>query len=161
MTKEYTTHLICAPEFAGHATVVSLHHAERDEVGPDDLLVTLRAAEADIAIHAPAAGYIDRFMVSEGDQVEATGLLLMMEVEDEDGDWLEILPPPVQPGDDEPPSLPPSGHAARRDYLVVSLKAAQLAARLGVDLAEVVPGGPHGEIEETDVERHVRGLLRR
>ncbi len=161
MTKEYTTHLICAPEFAGHAIVLSLHHAQGDQVGPDDVLVTLRAADADIAIHAPAPGYVDRFMVAVGDQVEATGLLLMMEVEDEDGDWLEILPPPVQPGDDDPPPLAPGSLAPRRDYLVVSLKAAQLAARLGVDLAEVMPGGAQGEIEEADVERHVRGLLRR
>ncbi|GGP25748.1 biotin/lipoyl-containing protein [Silvimonas amylolytica] len=161
MTKEYTTHLICAPEFAGHAIVTQLHRAEGEAVLADAVLVTLRAGETDIVVHAPAAGFVDRFMVEQGDQVEATGLLLMMEVEDEDGDMLEILPPPVQDGDDEPPLLAPANITPRRDYLVVSLKAAQLAARLGVDLAEVAPGGTHGEIEEADVERHVRGLLRR
>ncbi|MDR3429799.1 MULTISPECIES: E3 binding domain-containing protein [Silvimonas] len=160
MTKEYTTHLICAPEFAGQALVAELHSAVGAGVSADDLLVTLRAGDDEIAIHAPAAGFVDRYLVETGDQIESTGLLLMMEVEDEDGDWLEILPPPVQPGDDEPPALV-AAYVARRDYLVASLKAAQLAARLGVDLAEVAGTGAQGEIEEHDVERHVRGLLRR
>ncbi|KPC52136.1 E3 binding domain-containing protein [Amantichitinum ursilacus] len=158
MTLETTTHLICAPEFAGTGTVQQLHATPGSLVLAEALLLTLLLDGQRIEIRAPGAGLVDRFVVEIGDAVESSGLLLMMEVEEEDGEWLEILPPPVVEGDDEPPLLS-DPHVARSGYLVVSLAAAQLAARLGVDLSAVAGHGARGEIEAPDVERHVRDLL--
>ncbi|GAB7127966.1 hypothetical protein JCM19000A_24730 [Silvimonas sp. JCM 19000] len=158
MTLETTTHLICAPEFVGQAVVQQLHAAPGSPVLAEALLLTLSLDGQRTEIRAPGAGVIEQFVVAAGDQVESAALLLMMEVEEEDGEWLEILPPPVQEGDDEPPALS-DPQVARAGYLVVSLAAAQLAARLGVDLSAVAGHGTRGEIEAADVERHVRELL--
>ncbi|WP_148713700.1 hypothetical protein [Chitinolyticbacter meiyuanensis] len=155
--RQTTTHLICAPTLGQPATVIDIHAAPGLWVGNDAPLVSLQAGGERLVVHAPSAGVVASLVVAVDDQVGSDELLLMMEIEEEESDWLALvdgLPPACAIAD-----VPPVA-AVHADLLQVSRDAAALAARLGVDLSQVSPG-PDGVIDEGAVERWVRQALGR
>ncbi|WP_255988012.1 biotin/lipoyl-containing protein [Chitinolyticbacter albus] len=151
-----TTHLICAPALRCPATVTALHAQPGHWVHGDAPLVSLDADGAPVVVHAPAAGTVASFVVSVNDTVDSDELLLMMEIEEEDSDWLALI-------DGLPPACavtPTASSPQTGDILQVTRAAAALAARLGVDLSQVNPEAG-GLINEAVVERWVRQALGR
>ncbi|BCL76940.1 hypothetical protein JHS3_26760 [Jeongeupia sp. HS-3] len=147
MSAATTTHLICAPGFDGSATVTRLHHPVGAHVAADVALLTLTLADGsrqDVA--APEAGVLAAFTAEIGDRVLAGELLALMDIEEAPTGWL--FPPE------------PAGIEAAKDssggWLTVSVDAARLAARLGVDLSELAD---QGRIDVADVEHYVREQL--
>jgi pyruvate/2-oxoglutarate dehydrogenase complex dihydrolipoamide acyltransferase (E2) component len=156
MNKNYTTHLICAPDLP-HAVAVALFHVEPGQVVPrDTLLLTLECKGKTWPILAPESGEISSFMVEMDEEINTGDLLLLMEIEEAPTGFLVIEPEHETPPTPRAPtrSLPSSA-------LKITPAAAKLAARLGVDLSEVAANGLTGEIGESEVEQHVREVLLR
>ncbi|MBM5572935.1 MULTISPECIES: E3 binding domain-containing protein [Deefgea] len=160
MNKNYTTHLICAPELP-HTVAVALFHVEPGQIVPrDTLLLTLECKGKTWPVLAPETGEISSFMVGMDEEVNTGDLLLLMEVEEEPTGFVYIEPedapsPPIAPARNtliQPSSSNP---------LKITPAAAQLAARLGVDLSQVTANGLTGEIGEREVEQYVRDILLR
>lgn len=160
MNKNYTTHLICAPELP-HTVAVALFHVEPGQIVPrDTLLLTLECQGKTWPVLAPETGEISSFMVGMDEEVSTGDLLLLMEVEEEPTGFLYVEPeeataPPAAPAR-SPVSAPLTNSA-----LKITPAAAQLAARLGVDINLVTPNGLTNEIGEREVEQFVRDILLR
>ncbi|MBM3116577.1 hypothetical protein [Jeongeupia naejangsanensis] len=152
MAADTTTHLICAPDFDGVATVRALQYPVGAQIAGDARLLTLVFDNgSDQHVHAPEAGVLNGYVVAVGDPVRAGELLALMDIEETPTGWL--FPPAATPAtaDAEQATDPV-------DWLMVSVDAARLAARLGVDLSELsVPG----RIDVADVEHFVREKLAR
>ncbi|WP_027468556.1 E3 binding domain-containing protein [Deefgea rivuli] len=155
MNKNYTTHLICAPELT-HSVVASVFHVKPGQiVAQDELLLTLEYQGQSWPIHAPERGEVSRFVIALGEAAHSGDLLLMMEVEE--------IPTGFLLAENEEPvsyhiTAPPQ---AASSALKITPAAAKLAARLGVDLSEIKANGLTGEIGESEVELHVREVLLR
>ena len=157
MNKNFTTHLICAPDLP-HTVAVALFHVEPGQIVPrDTLLLTLECKGKTWPILAPESGEISSFMVEMDEEINTGDLLLLMEVEEAPTGFLEIVPESsVQQIAPTPiRSLPSSSE------LKVTPAATQLAARLGVDVSSVNANGLTGEIGEREVEQYVRDILLR
>ncbi|MBY0444204.1 MAG: hypothetical protein K2Q15_03225 [Burkholderiales bacterium] len=146
----FTTHLICVPELENTATVSGLHILPGKHVQSNTPLLTLSSGGVAIEICAPEAGLVSHLMVSLCETVACGDLLLQMEIEEAP---MHIF------GTEEEASFV---SACKLDWpeaasFSVSPLAAQLAARLGVDLSTVVAHGEH--IEVADVEAHVRAVM--
>nr|WP_314901413.1 biotin/lipoyl-containing protein [uncultured Deefgea sp.] len=157
MNKNFTTHLICAPDLP-HTVAVALFHVEPGQIVPrDSLLLTLECKGNTWPIYAPESGEISSFMVEMDEEINTGDLLLLMEVEEAPTGFLEIAPDPstqqIAPTPIRP--LPPSGAPK------ITPAATQLAARLGVELSEVPANGLTGEIGEREVEQYARDILLR
>ncbi|WP_028454023.1 biotin/lipoyl-containing protein [Chitinilyticum litopenaei] len=135
MTETYTTHLICAPELDEPALVLAIGPQNGHAVDADALLVRLLASGEELHITAPDAGQVGAIMVSVGDSVVSGDLLLLMEIRE--------APTQLYPLQTEEAAYAPvcqqawPAPAAGADEFVVTRAAARLAARLGIDLAEV------------------------
>ena len=146
----FTTHLICVPELENTATVSSLHILPGQHVQSNTPLLTLSSGGVTIEICAPEAGLVSHLMVSVCETVACGDLLLQMEIEEVP---MHIFGTEVEAT---------FAKACQLDWpeatpFSVSPLAAQLAARLGVDLSTVIAHGEH--IEITDVEAHVRAIM--
>ncbi|AOY01062.1 hypothetical protein [Jeongeupia sp. USM3] len=147
MSTESTTHLICAPDFDDPATVAALCASPGAHVDADAVLLTLRQGDgSERHVGAPDAGTLACFTVAVGDPVQPGELVALMDIVEAPTGWL----------------FPPAGTVAAdtpdTDWLTVSTAAARLAARLGVDLAELPAGD---RIDVADVEHYVRERLAR
>ncbi|GAA5784412.1 hypothetical protein GCM10007860_01230 [Chitiniphilus shinanonensis] len=154
--KQTTTHLICAPTLHGYARVEALLASPGDLVEADTPLISLVLDGEQLVVHASTQGVIESFVVMPEDEIGSDELLLMMEVEEPDDkwlDWMEGLPPACAAM-----PLPAAVADASEPLLQVTRSAAALAARLGVDLAQV-HAGPSGVIDEAAVEAWVRQAL--
>ncbi|MDW5416296.1 hypothetical protein R6242_06890 [Iodobacter sp. CM08] len=145
----FTTHLICVPELDNTASVTALHILPGQHVQINTPLLTLKCGGELVEICAPETGWVSHMMVTLTETVACGDLLLQMEIE-------EV---PVQMFGTEELSF---ASACQLDWpaaplLSVSPLAAQLAAKLGVDLSTVTPQGP--SIEIADVEAHVRSIM--
>jgi pyruvate/2-oxoglutarate dehydrogenase complex dihydrolipoamide acyltransferase (E2) component len=153
MNKNYTTHLICAPELT-HSVVAAVFHVQAGQiVAQDELLLTLTYQGQSWPIHAPERGEVSRFVVALHEAVHSGDLLLLMEVE-------EIPTGFLLAENEEPVTYHIEATSAQR-ALKITPAAAKLAARLGVDLSEIKANGLSGEIGESEVEQHVREVLLR
>jgi pyruvate/2-oxoglutarate dehydrogenase complex dihydrolipoamide acyltransferase (E2) component len=146
----FTTHLICVPELEETACVSTVHILPGQHVHSNTPLLTLVCGDGEIEICAPEAGLVSHIMVEIKEIVQCGDLLLQMEIEEE----------PLQLFGAETTFA----SACQLDWptpqtttLSVSLNAARLAARLGVDLSTVAARGEC--IEEADIEAHVRSIM--
>ncbi len=141
----------------GAARVEALLASPGDYVEVDAPLISLLLDGEQLLVHASTDGVIESFVVALNDEIGSDELLLMMEVEEPDSEWLtwvDGLPPVCET------SLPVSAsvEGTPEPVLQVTRTAASLAARLGVNLAEV-QAGPQGVIDEAAVEAWVRQAL--
>ncbi|XZG70547.1 biotin/lipoyl-containing protein [Chitinibacteraceae bacterium HSL-7] len=149
-----TTHLICAPQLEQDAAVDEIHVSPGQWVTAQTLLVTLNASDGAHVVLALAAGQVSTVLVAQGDPVGSDELLLLMEVEEEDEPWA------VSEGEAVCVALEsPMNEAVLTDVLQVTRSACGLAARLGVNLADVPPA-EDGVVSEACVEAWVRQQLR-
>jgi pyruvate/2-oxoglutarate dehydrogenase complex dihydrolipoamide acyltransferase (E2) component len=146
----FTTHLICVPELENTATVSSLHILPGQHVQGNTPLLTLSSGGVTIDICAPEAGLVSHLMVTLCETVACGDLLLQMEIEEAP---MHIF------GTEEEASFASACQLSWPEATAFSVNplAAQLAARLGVDLSTVVAHGEH--IEVADVEAHVRAVM--
>jgi pyruvate/2-oxoglutarate dehydrogenase complex dihydrolipoamide acyltransferase (E2) component len=153
MNKNYTTHLICAPELPQVVLATVFHVKPGQIVAQDELLLTLEYQGQSWAVHAPECGEVSRFVVAMNEEIHSGDLLLMMEVEEIPTGFLLV--------ENEEPvtyhiTAPPQ---ATSNALKITPAAAKLAARLGVDLSEITVNDLTGEIGESEVEQYVREVL--
>lgn len=161
MSTTYTTHLICAPQLVGAATIGALLVTPGQYVAADAPLLRLLVEEGGLQeVHAPEAGQVGSFTVALNEMVSSGDLLLTMEIEEKTTQLFPLL-------DEEPAfaaacSLPSVTETAPAMVPMGSLQvapaAARLAAALALDLAEVAPG-PDGVVDEDAVTDHVRDIL--
>ncbi|UXY15674.1 hypothetical protein N8I74_01280 [Chitiniphilus purpureus] len=153
--KQTTTHLICAPTLPTPAGVSAFHVSTGQAVEAEAPLLSLALDDGQqVVVPAPGAGLVGSFAVTLGDTVNSDELLLMMEIEEPDNDWLALVD-----------GLPAACAAApvatpiiSGEILQVTRFAAQLALRLGVDLTEVPPN-QSGIIDQEALEGWVRRQL--
>ncbi|STR44702.1 biotin/lipoyl-containing protein [Iodobacter fluviatilis] len=146
----FTTHLICVPELDETASVSAVHILPGHHVHSNTPLLTLICGDSEIEICAPEAGLVSHIMVEIKESVQCGDLLLQMEIEEE----------PVQLFGAEATfasACQLDWPAAQTATLNVSLSAARLAAKLGVDLSTITAQGEC--IEEADIEAHVRAVM--
>lgn len=157
MNKNYTTHLICAPDLP-HTVAVALFHVKPGQiVAHDELLLTLECQGQTWPIHAPGHGEVSRFIVAMDEEINSGDLLLMMEVEEIPTGFL--LAENEAPATYHSTAPTPAISIAATATLKIKPEAAKLAARLGVDLSEIKANGLTGEIGEAEVEQYVREVL--
>ncbi|GHD65076.1 hypothetical protein [Jeongeupia chitinilytica] len=155
MAAETTTHLICAPDFDGIATVTALHHPVGARIATDAALLTLTLGNGGIRqVHAPEAGTLGSFTVTLGDAVHAGELVALMDIEEAPTGWL--FSPDESAGNAHSGTDDAAGGIDPSRWLSVSVDAARLAHRLGVDLSELPAAG---RIDVADVEHYVREKL--
>lgn len=158
MNKNYTTHLICAPELPYAVLATRFHVKAGQIVMQDELLLTLEGQNQSWPIHAPEQGEVSRFIAQANEEVQSGDLLLLMEIEEIPTGFSLIEPEEDLIDYSTPPELTPPAQTFSR-ALKVTPAAAKLAARLGVDLTEIKANGLSGEISETEVEQYVREML--
>ncbi len=158
MNSTYTTHLICAPQLEGAATIGTLLVAPGEHVETDAPLLMLHGPDMALEVCAPEAGIIGDITVAVHESVMPGDLLLTMEIEEKPFGWLPMV-------EEEPAFAPacqlpyPEPAAPRANApLQIDPVAASLAARLGVDLTEVAPG-PDGVVDDEAITAHVRDIL--
>lgn len=160
MAPTYTTHLICAPQFNAHAVITALLVQPGAHVETDAPLVRLEGADFSLEVCAPEAGMVGEFMVEPGSSVTSNELLLTMEIEENPFGFLPMLEeePAFSPACLLAQTPPPATQNSSDIPLRVLPEAASLAARLGVDLAEVRPG-VEGIVDDEAISAHVRDIL--
>ncbi|SFN47897.1 Biotin-requiring enzyme [Formivibrio citricus] len=159
MNTPYTTHLICAPQLNGAATIGALLATPGESVVADTPLVLLHVDGQAQEVCAPEAGLVGSFVVERDEAVSSGDLLLTMEIEEKAMQLFPLLD--EEPGFAPACTLPEAKPAAvdrQNGTLTVAPEAASLAARLALDLAEVPPG-PDGVVDEDAVTDHVRDIL--
>ncbi len=159
MKLNYTTHLICTPPLDGPATIESLLVSPGDHVEADMPLVRLHGNGIALEVCSPEAGTIGEFFVALQESVSSGDLLLAMEIEEQPFGFLPM---------EEETVFTPACQLTYPDRrtvvtrasvpLRVQPEAASLAARLGVDLAEVNPG-TDGVVDDEAIATHVRDIL--
>lgn len=159
MNTTYTTHLICAPQLDGAATIGALLATPGEMVTADTPLVLLHVDGEAQEICAPEAGVVGNFVVERHDDVSSGDLLLTMEIEEK---TLQLFPlleeePGFAPACLLPEVAPPLPMKSQ-GMLSVTPEAASLAATLALDLAEVPPSSG-GVVDEDAVTDHVRDIL--
>ena len=159
MDTRYTTHLICAPQLSGLATIGILLANPGERVAADAPLVLLHQDGNVQEVCAPEAGWVGSFVVEQHEVVSSGDLLLTMEIEEKTTQIFPLLSeaPDFAPACQLPEAFLPTTKAAL-GVLTVAPEAARLAARLALDLAEVPPG-PEGVVDEEAVTDHVRDIL--
>lgn len=159
MDTTYTTHLICAPQLSGVATIGALLAEPGDRVAVDTPLIRLCIDGAEQEVCAPEAGLVGDFMVARHEAVSSSDLLLTMEIEEKTMQLFPLL--------EEEPEFAPACMLSERGQVILSQsssmlsvvpEAAQLAAKLALDLSEVPPG-PDGVVDTDAVTDHVRDIL--
>ena len=160
MNSTYTTHLICAPQLEGSATIGALLVTPGTYVDADAPLVLLHCNGLALDVCAPEAGIVGDITVVQNESVAPGDLLLTMEIEEKPFGFLPMVEeePAFAPACQQvfPAQAPVSARSGAP--LQIDPQAASLAARLGVDLADVRPDSD-GVVDEESVAAHVRDIL--
>jgi pyruvate/2-oxoglutarate dehydrogenase complex dihydrolipoamide acyltransferase (E2) component len=122
--------------------------AEGQEVAEDDPLVEIQTDKTTVEIPSPAAGKVARILVAEG-QVVPVGTVLVVIGEGRDGQ-----PSGTDPSGSVPTESPEVSTSARLETpqrVRATPLVRRVAQELGVDLSQVAPTGPNGQITEGDV----------
>jgi pyruvate dehydrogenase E2 component (dihydrolipoamide acetyltransferase) len=122
-----------------------------EAVARGDIIAVVETDKADVEVEVFSGGVIDRLLVEPGTSVPVgTPLAVILAEGEEEG----ALPGPTEakpaPGA-APAPTPARPKAAKKERLLVSPSARELAAELGVDLATVIGTGPSGRIQRKDV----------
>lgn len=162
MNQTYTTHLMCAPELQSPATVSGIHVQSGECVETDALLIQLQIAETFLDICAPESGIVGEILVAAHESVSSHDLLLTMEIEEQEFGFLPLpeveqtLPPACL----IPTKLPKTAPHPENHPLRILPESARMAARFGVNLAEVKPG-PDGVVDDEAITLYIRDILTR
>jgi pyruvate dehydrogenase E2 component (dihydrolipoamide acetyltransferase) len=139
------------------AEIVAWHVAVGDHVVADQPLVSVETDKAVVEIPSPRSGHIAALHGEHGDVVPVGAPL----VEFDDGVHHDVgaIVGDLPHDDPEPaaaiaPAPPPSAAPAASKATPLVRR---LAKKLGVDLADVTPSGPHGSITRADVESAATG----
>ena len=118
---------------------------EGQDVAEDDPLVEIQTDKTTVEIPSPAAGKVARIMVGEGEVVPVGTVLVVI---GEDAEVPAPAEPATTPGAvTQGQSLGPVASGRVRATPLVR----KIAQELDVDLADVVPTGPNGQVTEADV----------
>lgn len=158
MNSIYTTHLICAPQLDVPTIVGAILSEPGDFVEADDPLVLLHGAGLSLEVCALEAGIVGYFTVKVGELVATNDLLLTMEIEEKPFSFLPMVEeePVFAPACQMYPAKNPVADTSKS--LQVTSEAANLAARLGINLVDVKPG-QNGIIDDEAIIHHVRDIL--
>lgn len=156
------------------AEIVSWRVAPGDVVEVNDVLVEIETAKSLVELPSPYAGVVGELLAAEGDTVEVGAAIITVNSAGADA----ASPPPAAaaPADDDAGGAVLVGYgtgghvqsrrrprrpadAAERTVVasvgvVAKPPIRKLAKDLGVNLAEVVPNGPAGEVTRDDVVKH-------
>ncbi len=162
-----TFHLPDVGEGLTEAEIVSWRVGPGDDVAINDVLVEIETAKSLVELPSPFAGRVTELLVPEGDTVEVGAAIVT--IADEGAD--EAPAAPAAGAEDEPGGSVLVGYGApgtvssrRRGPAAAPVAAAvgviakppirKLARDLGVDLTQVTPTGPAGEVTRDDVLQH-------
>ena len=172
--------VVCLPDIGDFHDVpvieILVRPGERVAVG--DPIVMLESDKATMEVPSPSAGTVADFVVKPGDRVSKGSPLLLLDVAEASvadqvsragarglGDALaHARGPEIEPSAGPPAAAPPTegpGDAAtdaRSAYCGPAVR--RLARELGVDLGSVSGSGPRGRILMSDVQAHVKQLVR-
>ncbi|MEO6436209.1 MAG: dihydrolipoamide acetyltransferase family protein [Tepidisphaeraceae bacterium] len=135
------------------ATIAKWLVAVGDHVAAEQALLEVETQKATTDVPSPAAGYVRKLCVEEGETVNARALLCVLS-----DDLEERLDNPsqamqVNASPATAIALTPSARAAAQPVQVKASPAARrLAKELGVDLSAVTGSGPDGRVTEHDVQ---------
>ncbi len=139
------------------AEIISWHVTEGDEVGIDQLLLSVETAKAIVDIPSPQAGRIKRCYGRPGEFIHVGDPLIEYESEDAEAADTGSVVGKVEVGGDQVQEAPIAvGKAAAGVCATPAVRA--LAHRLDVDLAVVTPSGADGRVTADDVQRVARIL---
>ena len=162
MNQTYTTHLMCAPELPSPATVGTIHVRSGEHAESDAVLIQLHIAESVLDICAPESGIVGEILVSKDETVNSHDLLLTMEIKEQEFSFLPL--PDVEQSLPAacliPSKLPKATPHPDNNPLQILPESARMAARFGVDLAEVKPR-PDGVIDDEAITLYIRDILTR
>lgn len=165
MNPIYTTHLICAPQLELPTIIGALLAAPGDFVEADDPLVLLYSSGIQHEVCAPEAGYVGYFTVNLNETIHSHDLLLTMEIEEKPIGFSPFM-------EEEPTHIPACKQAeplktsadtqkiSSQKSMQVTNEAAELAAKLGVNIAEV-NADEDGIVDEDAISAYVRDILLR
>ena len=142
------------------AEIVAWHVAEGDHVVADQPLVSVETDKAVVEVPAPHAGHIARLFGKPGDRIEiGAPLVQFAEGAAKDAGAIvgSIEEAGTGPASPRPVARAATGHPAAPAAMVKAMPAVRaLARRLGIDLVNVIPTGPQGQITAADVEAAVQ-----
>jgi pyruvate dehydrogenase E2 component (dihydrolipoamide acetyltransferase) len=133
------------------ATVARWLVAEGEHVRADQPIVEVETQKATTEIPSPAAGYVRRLLVKEGDVIDANARLCILT--DTPDEPFEISMPPTP----SPCTQGEGGGEGRAESaesglpVKASPAARKIAKELGIDIAKVRGSGPGGRVTEQDV----------
>jgi len=173
-----TFHLPDVGEGLTEAEIVQWRVAPGDEVAVNDVLVEIETAKSLVELPSPFAGTVGELLAAEGDTVTVGASIITIAGAPAAADasaGLSEHGEPAAPVDDEPAGAVLVGYGtggavtSRRKRpaeraeavrasvgIVAKPPVRKLARDLGVDLAQVTPSGPAGEVTRDDVVAHAQ-----
>ena len=145
-------------------TLVAWHKRPGDPVRSGDVVAEIETDKATMEIEAVEEGTLGRILIAEGTEgvaVNTTIALLLEEGEAEDAlDAVAASEPAAAPAETPAPAPvrpdpAPAPDRPEGDRLRASPLARRMAARAGIDLAQIRGSGPNGRIIKVDVEAAV------
>lgn len=170
-----TFHLPDVGEGLTEAEIVSWHVAPGDTVAVDDVIAEIETAKSLVELPSPFSGTVGELLVAEGDTVDVGAPIITVVPADEPAGAPDTHEP-TGPGQHVEPESSgsvlvgygsPSEVQTRRRKkpekpvassvgVIAKPPIRKLARDLGVDLAEVRPTGPAGEVTREDVLGHAQ-----
>jgi pyruvate dehydrogenase E2 component (dihydrolipoyllysine-residue acetyltransferase) len=149
-------------------TVIEWAKRVGDEVRAGDVLVHIETNKAEVEYESPVSGHLRAILVEEGETVPVgTRIAWIAGSTDEPLPASEPLPaekpapeqaPAPMPASSQPVKTPVRSTPDPSGRVPASPRARAAARRLGVDLAAVIPTGPHGWVTHEDVEQAAKEL---
>jgi len=156
------THTFCLPDLGEgleDAEIVAWHVCEGDHVVADQPLVSVETDKAVVEVPAPVGGRIARLHGIKGDVVKVGAPLVEFDTERREDSGTVVGR--LARAEVEAPSG--SSERSRTELGAVRATPAvrELARKLEVDLARLVPSGPNETVTRADVERAARSVADR
>lgn len=162
-----TFHLPDVGEGLTEAEIVSWRVGPGDDVAINDVLVEIETAKSLVELPSPFAGRVAELLVPEGDTVEVgAAIVTIADAAADDAPGV----PPAEPADEVSGSVlvgygapgtvpsrrraPAAAPVAATVGVIAKPPIRKLARDLGVDLTQVAPSGPAGEVTRDDVLQH-------
>jgi pyruvate dehydrogenase E2 component (dihydrolipoamide acetyltransferase) len=154
------------------AEIVEVLVSAGDRVEEEQSILVIETDKASTEVPSPFAGIVKEIKVAKGDTVKVGKVLMVFEVEAEEGEEEEAEPEteeereeaeevePEEPESEEPETekkerAEEEGEKPDRKRPVPAVPSTRRVAReLGVDLYEVEPSGPGGRVTAEDVKAH-------
>lgn len=150
----YSFTLVDVGEGLEDAEIVEWNVGVGDTVEVDQVVVSVETAKSIVELPIPVGGRIASLCGDEGTVVPVGGVLATLETQDAGPEEGTPAPPetPAVAKVSEPLSQPTAHPSPTR--IKSSPIVRRLARERGIDLASVLPSGPHGRVTRADLERH-------